>query len=264
MNRKFWLKGEVSTAKELLSTISPGQMPLEFVPKSVIAPPQPVYKDSITLNLSRGVTLDLIKIPAGKLKMRGDHEITLKTFFLGKYPVTQKQYKVLMGEHLSAFKGDNLPIEKLSWHQAVRFCQKLSAKTGQQFMLPSETQWEYAARADSKTRYFFGNCEEELEDYSWYDKNSDRKTHPVGEKKPNPWGLYDMLGNVWQWCQDDWDDDYHNLPLNGHPYINKSNIKSLRGGSWNNSAFECACDYRNRNYGVDGYTNLGFRILMVL
>jgi len=226
------------------------------------------------LDLGNGVLLELVKIPAGSFLMGGDYEITLKSFYLGKYLITQKQYQQVMGENPSYFKGDNNPVECVSWHSVVKFCEKLSALTGAQVMLPSETQWEYAARAGSNTDYFFGDSDEELGDYAWYDENSNEHTHPVGEKKPNPWGLYDILGNVWEWCGDDWDEDYKKLPKDGtYSNITHDNViqdtadgegKSLRGGAWSyNFAYSC-CNYRS-SYVADRicYT-IGLRVLVLL
>jgi len=215
------------------------------------------------LDLGRGVILELVKIPAGSFHMGGDYEINLKGFFLGKYPVTQKQYQVVMGNNPSNFKGEDLPVECISWQQAKEFCQKLSFKTRRQVMLPSETQWEYAARAGTTTDYFYGNNEEILGQYAWYSQNSLGKTNPVGQKKPNPWGLHDMLGNVWEWCQDDWETDYHNLPEDGSAYINNSDQKARRGGSWLFNSFYSRCPYRYWNKASSCINIIGFRIMVV-
>lgn len=215
------------------------------------------------LDLGRGVILELVKIPGGSFSMGGEHEINFKGFFLGKYPVTQKQYQVVMGTNPSNFKGEDLPVECVNWQQAKEFCQKLSFKTRRQIMLPSETQWEYAARAGTTTDYFFGNNEEILGEYAWYSQNSLGKTQPVGQKKPNPWGLYDMLGNVWEWCQDDWESDYHHLPQDGSAYVNNSEQKARRGGSWLFKSFYCRCPYRYWNNSSSSVNSIGFRILVV-
>lgn len=113
-------------------------------------------------------------------------------FFLGTYPVTQREWKAVMSDNPSRFKGDDLPVESVSWDDAQKFIKKLNAKEGtNQYRLPSEAEWEYACRANTTTRYSFGDDESRLGEYAWYAKNSDHKTHPVGQKKPNSWGLYD-------------------------------------------------------------------------
>jgi len=215
------------------------------------------------LDLGNGVILELVKIPAGSFKMGGDHEINLKSFLLGKYPVTQKQWQQVMGDNPSNWKGDNLPVERITWHLAVEFCQKLSAKTGRQVTLPSETQWEYAARAGTTENYFFGNNDNQLGEYAWYDKNSRSKTHPVGQKKPNPWDLYDILGQVWEWCGDERVDDYNQLPKDGRALQNNNTVrKILRGGSLYSYSSYCQCGYRGSAIMDDRSESIGCRLLV--
>jgi formylglycine-generating enzyme required for sulfatase activity len=154
------------------------------------------------------------------------------------------------------------PVERVSLNEAQTFCQKLSEKTGKKYRLPSEAEWEYACRAGTQTRYYFGNNEYQLGEYAWYYKNSDSKSHPVGQKKPNNWELYDMYGNVWEWCEDGWHGNYRNAPKDGSAWNdNHSQNKNrvLRGGSWFDGPWDCRSAYRYidalRDY------NYGFRVV---
>jgi eukaryotic-like serine/threonine-protein kinase len=208
--------------------------------------------------------LEFVEIPSGKLIMEGGHEIRLNGFKMGKYAVTQAQYKAVMGENPSYFKGNlQCPVENVTWYQAVEFCQKLSQQTGQSIRLPSETEWEYACRAGTTTEYYFGNNENDLERYGWYNKNSGHVTHPVGQKQPNAWGLYDMHGNVWEWCADKWTDNVRELPKDGKPFLGgSSNDNSLRGGSWGIGAQKCRS--ADRYWDSVWYDGIGFRVVFSL
>ncbi len=191
------------------------------------------------------------------------HRVKLaNAFYMGKYEVTQKQWREVMGNNPSYFKGDNLPVERVSWNDAQEFIQKLNEKEGtDKYRLPSEAEWEYAARAGTTTRYSFGDDESKLGDYAWYDANSGGKTHEVGQKKPNPWGLYDMHGNVWEWVQDKWHDNYNGAPTDGSAWEGDGSVRVARGGSWTYEAWRCRSAYRT--YGGPGIhgDNLGFRLL---
>ena len=142
----------------------------------------------------------------------------------------------------------NFPVEKVSWDDAVEFCKKLSAKEGQTYRLPTEAEWEYACRAGSKTRYCFGDDESLLGEYAWFgEQRSEGGTHPVGEKKPNAWGLYDMHGNVWEWCQDWYDEDYYaKSPKDDPTGPATGSYRVDRGGGWSSLAWSCRSSYRGR------------------
>ncbi|MEA3324727.1 MAG: formylglycine-generating enzyme family protein [Euryarchaeota archaeon] len=220
-------------------------------------------------------------IPAGEFMMGSEdgfddekpvHKVRIgKPFYLGTYPVTQAEWKAVMGNNPSHFKGDDLPVESVSWDDVQEFIKKLNEKEGtDKYRLPSEAEWEYACRAGTNTRYSFGDSESKLGDYAWYDYNSGSKTHPVGKKKPNPGGLYDMHGNVWEWVQDRWHSNYDGAPTDGSAWESGDGAhRVLRGGSWGGNARYCrSADRRHddpgyRNSNDPGYRRdyLGFRLL---
>ena len=192
--------------------------------------------------------MELVLIPAGKFMMgspSGDqeryddegpvHEVIIKNpFYVGKYPVTQKQWEKIMGSNPSKFRGEDRPVESVSWNDVQEFIKKLNEKeSAGKYRLPSESEWEYACRAGTTTRYSFGDDESKLDDYAWYSENSGSETHPVGQNNPNPWGLYDIHGNVWEWCQDNWHGNYDGAPSDGSAWESGSGSDRVdRGGSW--------------------------------
>jgi len=157
--------------------------------------------------------------------------------------------------------NDNCPIMGVSWHNAKAYAKWLSQKTGKQYRLPTEAEWEYAARAGTTSKWSFGNSEGSLKNYAWYRKNSNSKTHPVGTKQPNPWGLYDVHGNVWEWCEDWYVDSYNSTPRDGRANTNKDkNIKVLRGGSWVIVPYDSRSAFRDWSNPTDRSYNIGFRL----
>ena len=170
--------------------------------------------------------------------------VNIRSFSIGKFEVTQKQWFAVMGTEPSKFKGGNLPVEQVSWNDAQEFVQNLSQKTGKQYRLPTEAEWEYAARAGSQTMYFFGDDASQLERYAWFDKNTAKvfqplflfnllgaKTNPVGEKLPNSFGLHDIYGNVSEWTQDCWNENYNGAPRDGSAWaVGDCRQRVLRGG----------------------------------
>ena len=246
-----------------------------------------------TENLGTGITLETVAIPEGSFMMgslgsekdsysdeRPQHEVSVPTFLMGKYQVTQAQWRIVatmpqiekeLNPDPSRFKGDNLPVECVSWLEAVEFCARLSEHTKREYRLPSEAEWEYACRAGTTTAYSFGDDAAELENYAWYNKNSGKETHPVGEKPPNGFGLHDMHGNVREWCADDWHDSYKNAPSDGRAWIDNDNRsqsenvrKLLRGGSWRNNAKYCRSAFRSNLAARLQFFNSGFRVVCSL
>jgi formylglycine-generating enzyme required for sulfatase activity len=241
-------------------------------------------QSSFTEDLGNGVKLEMIAIPGGTFWMgspaneaeRGDnespqHQVTVPSFFMGKYPLTQAQYQAIMGKNPAYFKGNNRPVENVSWDDAVRFCQKLSQRTGKNYRLPSEAEWEYACRAGTKTPFSFGdNITTDLVNYDGtYPYKSAPKgkyreqTTDVGTFPPNAFGLYDMHGNVWEWCEDDWHENYIDAPTDGSAWNSQSgsNTKLLRGGSWNIYARYCRSAFRDRDSRDARNNNFGFRVV---
>ena len=194
------------------------------------------------------------------------HKVTLtKPFGLGVYEVTQEQYQQVMGTNPSKFKAPQNPVEQVSWNDAVEFCRKLSAlpaekSAGHVYRLPTEAEWEYACRAGTTTKYSFGDSESELGDYAWYDKNSGGTTHPVGGKKPNGWGLYDMHGNVFEWCQD-WYGDYPSGSVMDPTGAASGSFRVDRGGSWRHYSGICRSAFRSGDSPDLRDFCLGFRVL---
>ena len=175
------------------------------------------------------------KTEAGREGHETQHKVTLtKGFHLGIHTVTQAQWKAVMGESASRFKGDNLPVDEVLWRDAAAFCKKLSEKEGRAYRLPTEAEWEYACRAGTTTTFNTGDGEDALAGAGWYGGNSDAQaTHPVGQKKPNAWGLYDMHGNVWQWCNDAFG-NYASTAITDPtgPGDAGRQVYVLRGGDW--------------------------------
>jgi formylglycine-generating enzyme required for sulfatase activity len=240
----------------------------------IIPAPQQPARRAFTEELGNGVSLEMIFIPKGTFQMGSpkgqgydsewpQHPVTVSSFFIGQYPVTQSQWQAVMGNNPSRFKGENNPVEQVSWEEAVNFCQKLSQQTGKAYRLPSEAEWEYAARAGTTTQYSFGDDEGLLEQYAWYNKNSQNRSHPVGERKPNDWGLYDLHGNVWEWCQDKWHQNYEDAPGDGRVWEDGgSDHRLLRGGSWGSFGFGCRSANRFNLAPGDRIIYFGFRVVV--
>ena len=252
-------------------------------------------------DLGNGVTLEMVSIPGGTFLMgspggegddseRPQHEVVVQPFFMGKFQVTQAQWKAIaslpkverdLKPKPSNFKGDKRPVEQVSWHDAVEFCARLSKKTGREYRLPSEAEWEYACRAGTTTPFHFGETiTTDLANYRGTDdeslgwkgsygsgpKGEDRKeTTPVGSFPPNAFGLYDMHGNLWEWCADPRHDNYEGAPRDGSAWETggDESERVLRGGSWYHRPGNCRSAYRDDNYPDYVNLNIGFRVVCV-
>ncbi len=191
---------------------------------------------------------------------------------MSKYPITQNQYQAIMGKNPSYFKGGKRPVENVSWYDATEFCQKLSQKTGKNYGLPSESQWEYACRAGTTTPFYFGETiTSELVNFNGYYPYAyaptgkyRKETTDVGSFSPNAFGLYDMHGNVWEWCADDWHNNYKSAPIDGSAWETggNSNFSPLRGGSWYGTPDNCRSAFRGSyTWRVLHNFNIGFRVV---
>ena len=187
------------------------------------------------------------------------HSVTVSDFYIGKYEVTQAQWRAVMGSNPSYFKGDNLPVEKVSWDDIQEFIKKLNAQTGKKFRLPTEAEWEYAARGGNQSKGYKYSGSNSISEVAWYDGNSGDKTHPVGQKTPNELGIYDMSGNVWEWCQD-WYGSYSSSSQTNPTGPSSGSSRVLRGGSWCNYAWDCRVSYRNFNNPDYRSSDCGFRL----
>ena len=213
---------------------------------------------TITAN---GVTFTMVAVQGGTFTMgatseqgsdafdteKPAHRVTLSDYYIGQTEVTQALWQAVMGSNPSNWKGDNLPVEEVSWNDCQQFITKLNQLTGKKFRLPTEAEWEYAARGGNKSRGYKYAGSNDIGSVAWYDGNSGSKTHPVGQKQANELGIYDMAGNVYEWCQDWSDKEYYSKSPSTNPCNNTSaSGRVFRGGNgWSSRAGGCRVSYRN-------------------
>lgn len=207
--------------------------------------------------------------PASKLKPgreeQPQHNVTVSPFALGKYEVTEEQWLAFMDSNRSTYKGDSLPVQQVSWDDIQVFIQKLNAKTGRSYRLPTESEWEYAARAGSTTLYSSGDDVARLRQYAWFDEVRNAGPRPVGQKLPNQFGLFDMLGNVWEWVEDCYKKDYAETPVDGRAAAEKIGcVRVNRGGSWWAGPEFARSAVRGWDSSVSRADHVGFRLAMTL
>jgi formylglycine-generating enzyme required for sulfatase activity len=304
----------LNPAKEITKTSSLALDPVKETARTSLGLPKQIFEvitlnakaepesrkqceaEILTQDLGNAVSLKMVAISAGSFMMGSpenekgrssyegpQHEVKVSAFFMGQTQVTQGQWKAVaklpkvkqdLLEDPSKFKGTDRPVENVSWDDAIEFCDRLSAKTGKRYGLPSEAQWEYACRAGTTMPFYFGETiSTDVANYNGnytYEEgrkgNYRRETMAVGKFPPNSFGLYDMHGNIWEWCADPWHDSYKNAPIDGSIWKTKPSNDSyrlLRGGSWVNNPSGCRSAYRGRNERVNRNDDVGFRLLLL-
>ena len=260
-------KEAVATQQNIVSEPAVAQQPVVQVPIA--------KSDNITIPVKNGISIDMVRVEAGtfimgatpEMKESGSeempaHQVTLTNdFYIGRYEVTQALWKAVMGNNPSYFKGINLPVEQVSMEDCQEFLSKLNIITGKKFRLPTEAEWEYAARGGKKSRGYQYSGSNNISAVAWYKKNSRGTTHPVGSKQANELGIYDMTGNVWELCQD-WKGSYSSSPqvnptgaVSGIGYVS-------RGGSQQHIAWYCRSLYRNIYFPGNHFMDHGLRLVL--
>ena len=290
-NLQITLSKEVASMNQTSKTAIPQQAQ----PQQPVAQPQPVSSMAssstsgassnmvgsstsgsvITIPVKDGISIEMVKVEAGSFNMGATpemqnpdedekpvHRVTLtNNYYIGKYEVTQALWKIVMGSNPSNSKGDNLPVENVSWNNCQKFISKLNKLTGKSFCLPTEAEWEFAARGGKKSRGYQYSGSNTLGDVAWYEGNSGSKTHAVGTKQPNELGIYDMTGNVYEWCQD-WYGSYSSSPQTNPIGAVSGSCRVYRGGCWVSSARNCRTSYRGRRTPDFRYGFLGLRLVL--
>ena len=232
-------------------------------------------RDDITIPVKDDISIDMVRVEAGTFTMgatpemkypfdseKPAHKVTLTNdYYIGKYEVTQALWQAVMGNNPSKFKGDNLPVESVSWNDCQEFISKLNSITGKTFRLPTDAEWEYAARGGKKGRGYQYSGSNNISDVAWYTDNSGSKTHAVGSKQANELGIYDMSGNVYEWCQD-WKGSYSSSSQVNPIGANSGSYRVNRGGGWFSTARYCRSSYRYDYTPGYRYYNLGLRLVL--
>ena len=259
------LEGQTASLSGVLTTHTSSSVALGFSSSG----------NTITIPVKDGISIDMVRVEAGTFTMgataemknpdddeKPTHQVTLTNdYYIGKYEVTQALWKAVMGKNPSLFKGDNLPVEQVSWDDCQEFISKLNRITGKMFRLPTEAEWEYAARGGNKSRGYQYSGSNNTLDVAWFRDNSGSNTHAVGTKQPNELGIYDMSGNVREWCQD-WKGEYSSSSQVNPTGANSGSDRVFRGGSWSGEARYCRSSYRL--YYTPDYSNYSLGLRLVL
>ena len=229
-----------------------------------------------TQSLPSGFPFRMLLVEGGSFQMGGTdeeadddekptHEVKVSSFYLGKYPVTQDLWGLIMEDNPSTYKGANHPVHNVSWDDAKIFIQKLNKQTNQSYRLPTEAEWEFAARGGIHTEEYLYSGSDKLSEVGWYSENAGNGTMAVGQLLENELGLFDMSGNVLEWCEDDFHDNYEGAPVDGSAWIDRPERASrrvLRGGFWNDTVRFCRVSSRNRDVPGARFVFVGFRLVL--
>ncbi len=263
----------------LLEKLKPKPLPIIISATRAIVPAiqtdpikrgEKAFYERLGDQLSDHVMIEMVRIPSGKFNQgspldqtgRKENElaiaeVNIPTFYMAKFAVTQEQWIEIMGSNPATFR-ENLqaPVENISWNEAQDFCRKLAERSQHAYRLPSESEWEYACRSGTNTAYHFGDSPDQLADYAWF---GDKRSHPVGQKVPNSWGLHEMHGGIWEWCEDVWHER-----SNGTEWISGDNSsrRVRKGGSWSNEARQCRSASRDWHRQSDRYNDIGLRVVI--
>ena len=233
------------------------------------------YTPNVKTFYANGVSFEMVEVRGGTFRMGATseqgsdaydgekpvHSVTLSGYYIGKTEVTQALWKAVMGSNPSEFKGDDLPVERVSWYDCQEFIRELNAMTGQNFRLPTEAEWEFACRGGNNSRGYKYSGSNYIDNVAWYDGNSEDKTHPVATKLPNELGLYDMSGNVWEWCSD-WNGKYSSGAQTNPKGPYDGSYRVIRGGSWIFSVGYCRSSRRYND--IPMYRNYCFGLRLAL
>ena len=245
------------------------------VAEQPVAQPTVANSDNISIPVKDGISIDMVRVEAGTFTMgataemeepfddaKPPHRVTLTNdYYIGKYEVTQALWQAVMGKNPSKFKGDNLPVENVSWDDCQEFISQLNRITGKTFRLPTEAEWEYAARGGKKSRGYQYSGSNDISDVAWYDGNSGNKTHAVGSKQANELGIYDMSGNVWEWCQD-WHGSYSSSSQTNPTGVKSGSYRVIRGEGWFSGARICRSSYRDGRLPYASSRDQGLRLVL--